>query len=343
MATLATPSGIGLERYRLPLFGGPDPLLRRGFKIAGGIGLVVLALGLLVPKSRVPDDIEEVPERFAKLILEQPAKPKPPAPKPREAAQAVIDAPPPPAPMPKPEPVKAPPRADVAPRRSAAPVVPEDRGTAGRERAKEATQQLAAATTSIDGVLAGLDQVLDAKTETPAASRSPRRRGARSGRAASDVATAGALPAGEVGASGSSALGGARIEIAAIGGIESGGGGAPGGTGSSGAKSGVDGGTANGELRSDASLLAVVRKYAPGIRFCYENELKKTPDLGGKLIVAITVSAPGNVTNAVVVTDTIGSRELTQCALAQIEAWKFPAIPAGDVTFRAPFVFTPPE
>lgn len=343
MATLATPSGIGLERYRLPFFGDPDPLLRRGFKVAGGIGLVVLALGLFVPKSRVSDDIEAVPERFAKLILEQPEKPKAPLPKPREAAQAVIDAPPPPAPMPKPEPVKAPPRADVAPRRSAAPVVPEDRGTAGRERAKEATQQLAAAATSIDGVLAGLDQVLDAKTESPAASRSPRRRGARSGRAAADVATAGALPAGEVGSSGSSALGGARIEIAAIGSVESGGGGAPGGTGSSGAKSGVDGGTANGELRSDASLLAVVRKYAPGIRFCYENELKKTPSLGGKLIVAITVSAPGNVTNAVVVTDTIGSRELTQCALAQIEAWKFPAIPAGDVTFRAPFVFTPPE
>ncbi len=343
MATVAAPSGIGPERYRLPFLGSPDPLLRRGFKVAGGIGLVVLGLGLLVPKSRVSDDIEAVPERFAKLILEQPAKPEPPAPKPREAARAVIDAPPPPAPMPKPEPVKAPPRADVAPRRSAAPVVPEDRGTVGRERAKEATQQLAAAATSIDGVLAGLDQVLDAKTETPAASRSPRRRGARSGRAASDVATAGALPAGEVGASGSSALGGARIEIAAIGGIESGGGGAPGGTGSSGAKSGVDGGSSNGELRSDASLLAVVRKYAPGIRFCYENELKRTPALGGKLIVAITVSAPGDVTNTVVVTDTIGSRELTQCALAQIEAWKFPAIPAGDVTFRAPFVFTPPE
>jgi hypothetical protein len=43
------------------------------------------------------------------------------------------------------------------------------------------------------------------------------------------------------------------------------------------------------------------------------------------------------------VQDTLGSAALTSCALAQIEAWHFPSIPAGDVTFRAPFVFTPPE
>ena len=92
-----------------------------------------------------------------------------------------------------------------------------------------------------------------------------------------------------------------------------------------------------------ASLLAVVRKYAPGIRFCYENELKKKPGLGGKLVVAITVAAAGNVTEAVIVQDTLGSAALTQCAIAQIVAWRFPAISQGVVTFRAPFVFTPPE
>ena len=341
MATMAHSAGTGIDRYRLPLFSGPDPLLGRGLKIAGGIGLVVLALGLFVPKGHLEDQVEQVPERMAKLILQEPAKPKPVPPKVEQVAKAVIDTPPP-APMPKPEPVTAPRHPDVAARR-VAPVVPADRGTEGRERAKEATQQLASATTSIDNVLSGLDQALDAKGDASVTQRPSRRRGTRSGRAASDVATAGALPAGKVTGSGSSALGGARIEIAALGGIERDGGGTPGGTGSGSSKTGVAGGSADGELRSDASLLAVVRKYAPGIRFCYENELKKTPGLGGKLIVAITVAAAGNVTNAVVVTDTIGSHELTSCALAQIDAWRFPAIPAGSVTFRAPFVFTPPE
>ena len=341
MATIAHSAGLGLERYRLPLISGPDPLLRRGLRIAGGIGLVVLALGLFVPKGHREDQVEQVPERMAKLILQEPAKPKPIPPKVEQVAKAVIDTPPP-APMPKPEPVTAPRHPDVAARR-VAPVVPVDRGTEGRERAKEATQQLASATASIDNVLSGLDKALDAKGEASATPKPSRRRGARSGRAATDVASAGTLPAGEVTSPGSSALAGARIEIAALGSIESDGGGAPGGTGNGSSKSGAAGGSSDGELRSDASLLAVVRKYAPGIRFCYENELKKAPGLGGKLIVAITVAAAGNVTNAVVVTDTIGSRELTSCALAQIEAWRFPAIPAGSVTFRAPFVFTPPE
>ena len=44
-------------------------------------------------------------------------------------------------------------------------------------------------------------------------------------------------------------------------------------------------------------LLAViiVRPYAPGIQFCYENELTRDPALEGKLVVALTVSAMGAV------------------------------------------------
>jgi hypothetical protein len=102
-------------------------------------------------------------------------------------------------------------------------------------------------------------------------------------------------------------------------------------------------GSGGGDLRSDASLLAVVRKYAAGIRFCYDNELKRAPTLRGKLVVAITVAASGEVTDARVVEDTLRSGELTSCAIAQIRTWKFPRIADGVVTFQAPFVFTPPE
>ena len=97
------------------------------------------------------------------------------------------------------------------------------------------------------------------------------------------------------------------------------------------------------QIRSDAQLLAVVRKYAPGIQYCYDNELKKAPGLGGKLLVSITVAANGRVTEAAIVQDSVGSAGLKSCALAQIEAWKFPKVEEGVVTFQAPFVFTPPE
>ena len=98
-----------------------------------------------------------------------------------------------------------------------------------------------------------------------------------------------------------------------------------------------------GGYRSNESLLSVVRRYAPGIQFCYDNELKKNPGLRGKLVVAITVLASGEVSEATVVENTLGSNAVSQCVLSQIRGWHFPAIPNGVTSFRAPFVFTPPN
>ena len=94
---------------------------------------------------------------------------------------------------------------------------------------------------------------------------------------------------------------------------------------------------------SIASLLAVVRRYAAGIQFCYENELKRQPGLRGKVVFNLTVDAAGRVTDVGVVEDTLGAGSVAACALAQIRDWRFPAVAAGVTTFRAPFVFTPPQ
>jgi len=125
------------------------------------------------------------------------------------------------------------------------------------------------------------------------------------------------------------------------------GGGTGGGTGSGGGGGGGSGGNgrgaAPGVYRSNASLMAIVQKYAAGIQFCYGNELKRHEGLKGKLVVALTVAASGEVTEAVVVQNTLGVPSLTACALSQIRDWKFPAIPTGVTTFQVPFVFTPPN
>jgi len=106
---------------------------------------------------------------------------------------------------------------------------------------------------------------------------------------------------------------------------------------------GTGSGAGPGVYRSNASLLAVIQRYAAGIQFCYGNELKRDPSLRGKLVVAITVSASGEVTEANVVQNTTGSQRLASCALSQIRDWRFPAVPVGATTFQAPFVFTPPN
>ena len=88
---------------------------------------------------------------------------------------------------------------------------------------------------------------------------------------------------------------------------------------------------------------SVIQRYSAGIQYCYGNELKRDATLRGKLVVALTVAASGDVVEATVVQNTVGSTRLAECALSQIRDWKFPAIPEGLTTFQAPFVFTPPN
>ena len=87
----------------------------------------------------------------------------------------------------------------------------------------------------------------------------------------------------------------------------------------------------------------MIQKYAAGIQYCYEAELKRDEHLTGKLVVAMTVTAAGNVQEATVVRNTLGSERIASCALSQIRSWKFPPISGGLTTFQAPFVFTPPK
>jgi TonB family protein len=116
-----------------------------------------------------------------------------------------------------------------------------------------------------------------------------------------------------------------------------------GGVGPGSGGGGKRGAYAPGVYRSNASLLAVIQKYAAGIQYCYGNELKRDPTLRGKLVVAITVAANGDVIEVTVVQNTVGSERLASCALSQIRDWKFPPIPEGVTAFQAPFVFTPPS
>jgi TonB family protein len=128
------------------------------------------------------------------------------------------------------------------------------------------------------------------------------------------------------------------------GGVGNGSGGGVGDGVGSGRGAGGSGAQASGNAyRSNESLLAVVRRYAAGIQFCYDNELRKKPGLRGKLVVAMVVAANGSVSEATIVEDTLNSPAVRECALAQIRAWQFPAIPSGVTSFKTPFVFTPPS
>lgn len=259
------------------------------------------------------------------------------------------------------------------PRAAAAP--PPRAGAVGKAIAqREVVEQLASVTSALNEVVSSLPATLASTTAGAtripasqmrgAASRAPAVRAARSsgevGGADGAVALAAASGARAGASTGTLASGGLAIDGiiersfssalggdggAAVGpsgaGVAVAGGRAGGRGGARAGAAGADG--VGGDARSNASLLAVVRRYAPGIQFCYDNELKKTPGLGGKLVATLTVAAAGDVTDAVIIQDSVGSPNLAVCALAQIRAWRFPQIPDGVVTFKTPFVFTPPE
>lgn len=338
--------------YRQSLFAIPDPRFRRALGIAGSVGTVVLALALLSPlRTPPPPRIEDVPERLAKLILEKKAPPPPVlAPSahvetPQLAAVAEE--------APSPEPEIAAPRTETEP---ALPTPPrrareetkldEDRGTAGRAKANaEVTQTLAATTSSVQSTLSSLQSDL-ASISGGGSANVPERSGGRGrpGRGRSGGEVGGAVAAREnVGAGaggGGTVVTGDLIDIEAVG---TGGGGDLASADPGAVAGGAGGAGVAGSYRSNASLLAVVRKYAAGIQFCYDNQLKREPGLEGKMVIVLTVLASGEVSEASIANDSLGSAALRECVLVQVREWKFPAIPEGTVTFRTPFVFTPPN
>ncbi len=90
-----------------------------------------------------------------------------------------------------------------------------------------------------------------------------------------------------------------------------------------------------------AAIHRVVGTYLGGIRYLYNRELRKNPDLEGKLTVSITITPSGEVSECHVEESTLDSPTLTEAVLARIRKWKFPPVAARDITVSYPFVFFP--
>lgn len=351
--TLSPHLSPAARAYRLPwhviLIGEMDTRTRRSFAVAGALGVVVLGVLLFAPAPvRETPTLEAIPERLARLILDE-EKPKTAPPAPRAQASLPAAEAPAPAPKvveaPKPAAQPAPSKSERAPRRvervAQAPRVAPDQGLVGRREAEAATRALASTSKALDATLAKLSSALPAG-DAPAAPVAGAARGRlRRGRGQEALGGVESGVAATAPASGGPVLLAAGLSVE-IGEWSAGSGAGGTGTGAAGGAAGGRGAVAGGgEVRSNASLLAVLQRYAPGIRYCYDNALKRDATLGGKLVLRLTVEADGSVSETQVLEDGLGSSEVLDCVLAQVKAWDFGAVPAGRVSFRAPFVFTP--
>ncbi|MFZ9887961.1 MAG: AgmX/PglI C-terminal domain-containing protein [Myxococcota bacterium] len=91
---------------------------------------------------------------------------------------------------------------------------------------------------------------------------------------------------------------------------------------------------------SKEEIERVVRRNLNQIKYCYEKELAKDPNLEGKLVGTWTVGGTGSVVSASISQNTMGNAAVATCVERVIQRMKFPAPRGGGqvfVTFN--FVF----
>lgn len=84
---------------------------------------------------------------------------------------------------------------------------------------------------------------------------------------------------------------------------------------------------------ADGVLAAVSTRYLPGLRRCYEQQIRRDARARGTLTLAFTVDARGRVTEATA-RGRIAPR-LGACLERRMLAWQF-AAPAAEASFRIP-------
>ena len=84
----------------------------------------------------------------------------------------------------------------------------------------------------------------------------------------------------------------------------------------------------------------VVRNNRRQLQACYENELSRSPDLHGKIIVQWEIGAGGVVTDAKIKSSTMNNSSVENCITSRLRAWRFPEPPANTAAVvNFPFVF----
>lgn len=93
----------------------------------------------------------------------------------------------------------------------------------------------------------------------------------------------------------------------------------------------------------DRDVIAkVIRRHQNEIKYCYEQELNKDPNLGGKVAVMFTIDPAGAVSDASVSDTSLNNATTENCMLSRIRRWKFPEPKGGGVvTVTFPWMFKP--
>lgn len=315
------------REYRLPWTKNTsqERKFRRLLAIIFGVVFFLGAVWPFLPTPAVdPNEMEEIPPRIAKLLLEQqpppPPPPKPVEPEPEPEPEAikepepemVAEEPPPPEPEPEPQPE------------------PEiDYEAVAREQAQAAllpfTEDLAALADSDV-----LEKVADERPLTASVGQTARNERSmitsKVGTASAGINTANMSR--NTGGSGLAARETTEIEspVASVG--QSAGGARR--TGSSGKAS-----------RSREEIELVFDKNKGAIFALYNRALRMDPSLEGKLVLRLTIAPTGEVTFCEIVSSELGDPDLERKLVQRIKLFRFEARDVEAITTTKPIDFFP--
>jgi len=303
----------------------------RRFKRIWRITLLIFVLiGLVVPFLPAPEkeraQLEQVPPRIAKLLVERKAPPPPPPPpKPKEPEQ--VEKTPEPKqpekvekkPEPKPEPKKVEPKVD--------------RTVAAREKAKK-TGLLAMSDQFADlrdsSYKSKLQQSAPLRTDAPAsrstASSGPSVIGATASKRSGGINTATLSRD-----TGSAADLGNRTTTKVQSSIPA----AAAGT------AGAAKGSARNAGRTNEEIQLVFDRNKGPIDSLYNRALRQDPTLQGKVVFALTIAASGEVTDVRIVSSELNDETLERKLVARIKLFNFGAKKVGTMTVKYPIYFLP--
>jgi outer membrane biosynthesis protein TonB len=93
----------------------------------------------------------------------------------------------------------------------------------------------------------------------------------------------------------------------------------------------------------DKSLIdAVIRRHMNQIRYCYQRELTKNPSLGGKITIKFVIAKDGSVSKSDVKSSTMGNSAVEGCIASRFMQFKFPEPKGGGIVIVSyPFIFSP--
>ena len=91
-------------------------------------------------------------------------------------------------------------------------------------------------------------------------------------------------------------------------------------------------------------IASVIRRYYNRIKYCYQKELTRNPNLYGKIKVYFVISGTGRVSESRVIQTTMNNRNVEDCVAGVIRQIRFPKPKGGGiVVVKFPFVFRATE